>query len=82
MRSRIADLSVRLHWLIYVYGLAEVFNSSVQATGSLRSQIFIVDEWSAVCLAMAYYSRDATDAIRAFLAHRNAHDIRNRCCTW
>lgn len=22
------------------------------------------------------------DAIRAFLAHRNVHDIRNRCCTW
>lgn len=81
--GRSADPSVRLQWLIYVYGSAQVFNSSVQATGSLSlSQIFIAAEWSGVCLDMAQYSRDATDAIRAFLAHRNAHDIRNRCCTW
>ncbi len=53
MSGRIADLSVRLQWLIYVYGLAEVFNSSVQATRSLSlSQIFIVAEWSGVCLDM------------------------------
>lgn len=45
MSGSIADLSVRLHWLIYVYGLAQVFNSSVQATGLLRlSQIFIIAE--------------------------------------
>lgn len=61
--------------------MAKVLNSSVQAAGSLSSQIFIAAEWSAVCLDMTYYSRDATDAIGAFLAHRSVHDIRNRCCT-
>lgn len=83
MSGSIADVSVRLQWLIYVYGFAKVFNSSVQATGSLSSsEIFIRAERGGECLDVASSSSDATDAIGAFLAHGNVHDIWNRCCTW
>lgn len=74
---------MRLQCLIYIYRLAEVFNSFAHATGSLwLSHIFTTAEWRGVCLHMVYQSKDATDTIRAFLAHRSVHDIRSRCCTW
>lgn len=37
--------------------------------------------WVSICVC-AWYGKDVTDSIRAFLAYWNVHDIRNRCCTW
>lgn len=45
--------------LIYVYGLAEVFNSSVRAIESLSlSRLFIGAERRRVCSGMPHYSRN------------------------